>query len=101
MWDRKSWLVHLGLSQLPNAVSVKEARFTLLSVCLRVVPFHIYSQLSDSCSYAVGIITASLANNDNGAGNYRSLRKEPRVECRGGVDNTGQGERHHFFFPFF
>lgn len=33
-------------------------------------------KLSNCCDYAVGIITASLANNDNGAGDYQGTRKK-------------------------
>lgn len=73
------WLVRHCLSQLLNSIRVKteEQKTTARLTC--VVYFHLHPQLSNSCSYAVRIITASLANNDNGAGDYRSPRTERRV----------------------
>lgn len=57
--------------------------FTHLFVCVFMFVLHSPPQLSNSCSYAVGIITASPANNDNGAGDYHGTRKERWVGERG------------------
>lgn len=57
--------------------------FTHLFVCVFMFVLHSPPQLSNSCNYAVGIITASPANNDNGAGDYHGTRKERWVGERG------------------
>ena len=60
-------------------------------------------QLSNCCDYAVGIITASLANNDNGASDYQGTRKKRwRGERAGWISLDHKRSRNStcFFFLF-
>lgn len=56
-------------------------------------------QLSNSCNYAVGIITASATNNHNGGGDYHCTRKERWVGGRGVWISLNKRLHDLLFFP--
>lgn len=72
--------------------------FTHLFVC--VFMFVCTPHPNWAIHYAVGIITASPANNDNGAGDYQGARKERRVGERG-VWISLDDKRLHNLVSFF